>query len=653
MFYPQAMTEIELIVPEKDLLAVTSTLAHQGVFHQADAGYLSSETGLHSADSWQEKAAVYAALEREILGTMQASNIEEGQPMPADEAEMIEIDVARPLVEQIDREVQKVTEQLAAEQKKVEQLEGYLHQLEPVASIELDISRLRDLHYMFSMLGVIPVGNVERLRTSLARIPFVLLTLRQDSRKAVVWLVGTQQNSDILARAARSAYLNPLDLPDVYQGTPSEIIEALHTGIERAEEYIAEHKAMMNQLNRTHQQQMQMLLWRVRVSRMLAEAMGRFGKLRYTYLVVGWAPSSKLVALTQQLKQASQNILIETFPSARQGNVNERVPVALHNPGITGIFQQLVTTYGRPRYDEMDPTWLMTLTFPLLFGAMFGDVGHGLVLALLGWLISSRKIPALRSLANLGAIIATCGLAGALFGVLYGSVFGLENVLPAIWIRPMQNIMSILIAAIGAGVALLSIGFLLNIFNAWTARDWGRLWFDHNGIAGFVFYWSLIGLAAGALISGFPIHPVVFAVPAVLAGLVTMFSEALKRLIEEHRLVVEGGFGTYAIQAFFELFETLISFLSNSLSYVRVGAFAVAHAGLSAMVFILADLVGPSRGMGYWVVVALGNLFVIGFEGLIVGIQTMRLEYYEFFSKFFTGGGRLYKPLTLLSRADK
>jgi V/A-type H+-transporting ATPase subunit I len=110
---------------------------------------------------------------------------------------------------------------------------------------------------------------------------------------------------------------------------------------------------------------------------------------------------------------------------------------------------------------------------------------------------------------------------------------------------------------------------------------------------------------------------------------------------------VESGLGTYAIQAFFELFETAISFLSNSLSYVRVGAFAVAHAGLSGVIFILAEMVSPGKGIGYWIVVALGNLFIVGFEGLIVGIQTMRLEYYEFFSKFFTGGGMRYEPIAL------
>ena len=111
--------------------------------------------------------------------------------------------------------------------------------------------------------------------------------------------------------------------------------------------------------------------------------------------------------------------------------------------------------------------------------------------------------------------------------------------------------------------------------------------------------------------------------------------------------MIDGGVVTYAVQIFFEMFETLIGLVSNSLSYVRVGAFAVAHVGLSAVIFILASLVSPGRGVGYWVTLVLGNVFIIGFEGMIVGIQTLRLEYYEFFSKFFTGGGMRYQPLVM------
>jgi V/A-type H+-transporting ATPase subunit I len=652
MFYPQAMTDIKLIVPAQDMMAVTKALAGQGVFHQVDASYMSSEANSTPPESWQDKAAEYAVLERRILYVMKSLDVQEGTPSSFEQTSMIDIEIALPQVEQIEQEVNETNDQLASEQKKLEQIGNTLQQIEPLAGIDLDMGALRNSKHVFSMLGIIPSANIDRLQTSLARIPFVFLTLRQDKKKAVVWLAGPQNNSDILERAARSAYLNPVNLPAGYRGTPSEIMEALQTTIERTHQHITEQKETISQLHETHKQQLQALLWRVRGSRMLIEAVAHYGQLQYTYLIVGWVPNSKLEGLIERIKQVSEDILVEAFPSKRASS-RQNVPVALNNPKLLNPFQELVTTFAQPRYEELDPTFLIALTFPLLFGAMFGDVGHGLLLALLGGVLVSRKVPALRGLAGLGGLIMACGLVATLFGFLYGSFFGMENVLPALWIRPMDNIMQILLITIGAGVVLLSIGFFIGILNAWMARDWGRLFFAQNGIAGLVLYWSIIGLAVGFFVSGFPIPPLVFLILAAVSGLVVMLSEILERLIQGIHPLVEESPATYAIQVFFELFETMVSFLSNSLSYVRVGAFAVAHVGLSAVFFILAELVSPVHGIGYWVVIALGTVFIVGFEGLIVGIQSMRLEYYEFFSKFFTGGGIHYQPLSLIPPVDK
>jgi V/A-type H+-transporting ATPase subunit I len=273
---------------------------------------------------------------------------------------------------------------------------------------------------------------------------------------------------------------------------------------------------------------------------------------------------------------------------------------------------------------------------------MFGDVGQGLVLAVLGWLLANRKIKALNSLAGLGGLIAICGLSATVFGFLYGSIFGFEDILHPLWMQPLHNIMTLLILAIGAGIVLLIAGFIIGMFNSW-----GRFLFDRNGLAGFILYLSLITVVAQVFTKQTYIPMPILLVLIIISGVAVTLSEVLKRLVEGHRPLVVEGIGTYAVQAFFELFETLISFLSNSLSYVRVGAFAVAHAGLSSVIFILAELASKNHGVGYWMVVVLGNIFIIGFEGLIVGIQTMRLEYYEFFSKFFRGGGARYEPLQL------
>jgi V/A-type H+-transporting ATPase subunit I len=277
---------------------------------------------------------------------------------------------------------------------------------------------------------------------------------------------------------------------------------------------------------------------------------------------------------------------------------------------------------------------------------MFGDVGHGLLLAVFGALISSRKVRLLHSLAGLGGLITVCGVLAGIFGVLYGSVFGYEDVLPAVWLQPSQEPLQILTVAIGGGVVLLTLGFLIGIFNAIASRNWSHLIFGHNGIAGFMLYWSILGLGASA--AGPIAAPVVvFALMAGLAALAIMFSELLIRLVDGERPLIDGGIGTYAVQAPMELFETLISFVSNSLSYVRVGAFAIAHVVLSSVVFLLAGLISPAHGPGYWFVIAVGTIGIVLYEGLIVGIQAMRLSYYEFFSKFFAGGGMRFEPLTL------
>jgi len=653
MFYPSAMTEIELIVPSRDLLAVTKTLSNYGVFHQASNEHLHLDhsNGSGPASSWQEKAATYAALERRVQAIMQILNIDEGQPTKVSSEVMVEIDTIRPVVDRIEQEVRQTSDELVNSRKKLEQLEISLRQLEPVAEIDLDIGSLRSSRYLCWTLGLMPTANISRLQTSLERIPYVFRVLRQDAQNAVVWLAGTTDNADILDRAARSAYLNPLVLPEDSNGTPAEIIASLRQDSEATRQKIVELEKTLSRLGKEYKQELQILLWSIRASRLLTDAIVRFGRLRYTYLIVGWIPNTEVEGLTQQLKEVSKDALIQAFPSKRSDGQND-IPVALNNPKVFRPFQMLVTTYARPKYGEIDPTWLIALTFPVLFGAMFGDVGQGLVLTILGWLISRKKIKPLRSLAGLGDLIAICGVMATLFGFLYGSIFGFEHVIPALWMHPIENIMLILIIAIGAGVVLLSVGFILGIVNAWIARDWGHLIFDPHGIAGLVLYWSLLGLVARIAIPGLPVPSSVLVALAAISAVMIMFNELFKHLVARHRPLIEGGIGTYAIQAVFELFETVISLLSNSLSYVRVGAFAVAHAGLSQAIFILAALAGGTGSIGYWIVVFIGNLFIIGFEGLIVGIQTMRLSYYELFSKFFKGGGMRYEPLRM-PRAER
>ena len=645
MFFPKAMSEIELIVPSKDLLGVMKILSGHGVFQQADSNYQGLKATNGAANTWQDKASAYAALERRVQIVMQSLGVGEGQPPSADFQDVVEVEAVAPTLERIEADVKQVTERLADSKRRLEELQSALRQLEPVEDIELKLGSLKQSHYLNSMLGTMPAANVGRLQTSLARVPHLFLILRQDSQKPVVWLAGTQSNADVIERAARSAYLEPLALPEGYEGTPGEITKSINGELEEVRRKIEELQGKLRDLVLTHGAQLQTLLWEIHASRTLTDAIVRFGQLRHTYVMVGWVPTDYLEQLAHRIKLASRETIIETVPTSRHGD-NSNVPVALQNSKFLRPFQLLVTTYARPRYGELDPTWLIAITFPLLFGAMFGDVGHGVLLAALGALISSGKVKALKSLGGLGGLIIICGLLAAVFGFLYGSVFGYEDIIPALWIRPSHDPLTILAVAVGAGIILLTLGFLIGIFNAVVSRDWPHLIFGHNGIAGFLLYASALG-AVASLLGKIPVPFQFFVVLAIVAALMIMFSDLFIRLMEGERPLIEGGFAVFGIQSFMELFEAVITFLSNTLSYIRIGAFAIAHGVLSSVIFILAGLVGPKFGVGYWVVVVIGNVFIVGFEGLIVGIQAMRLSYYEFFSKFFTGGGMRFEPLSL------
>jgi V/A-type H+-transporting ATPase subunit I len=270
-----------------------------------------------------------------------------------------------------------------------------------------------------------------------------------------------------------------------------------------------------------------------------------------------------------------------------------------------------------------------------MYGMMFGDVGHGILLALAGVWLARRQ----GSLSWLGRIIVAVGVSGTLFGLLYGSLFGREDILPHLWLNPFDNIMAILLVSLGAGVILLCVGFFLSLATSWRSRDWGMLLFGETGLAGLVLYVSLTG-GGVALLQGIA-PPMPWWLLIVLASAAMIwFREPLSRIVEREPPFLEGG-GVQIVQSFFELFETLISYFTNSLSFVRLGAFAIAHAGLSQVVLILSE---GTSGLLRWLIIVLGALVIVGFEGLIVGIQTLRLEYYEFFGRFFQGGGVPFEP---------
>lgn len=208
----------------------------------------------------------------------------------------------------------------------------------------------------------------------------------------------------------------------------------------------------------------------------------------------------------------------------------------------------------------------------------------------------------------------------------------------------MEYINTLLIASIALGAGMITLVMLLNILNALRRRDVGKALFDPNGLSGIVFYWGAIFAILGIMgllpnVASFLYIAVVLVLPLVLIYL----KEPLSGLIQHRKDWKPEKPGEFFIENFFEMFEVLLSYLSNSVSFIRVGAFALNHAGMMLAVRVIAELLGA----GGPVVMVLGNIFVMCMEGLIVGIQVLRLEFYELFSRFFQGGGRAFEPFQI------
>ena len=360
------------------------------------------------------------------------------------------------------------------------------------------------------------------------------------------------------------------------------------------------------------------------------------------YILCGWMTEKDALAFQKDIQNDEK---IFCLMEDQKAPANKKPPTKLKNPKLFKPFEMYIKMYGLPAYNEIDPTWFVAITYSFIFGAMFGDVGQGLVLFLGGLVLYRTKHM------DLAGIISCAGVFSVFFGFMYGSFFGFEDILKAVWLKPMSKMMdvplvgklnAVFVVAIGFGMFIILICMIFNIINSVRRKDTEKTWFDSNAVAGLVFYGSIV-LTIGLFISGKKLPAtavlvIMFGVPLILMFL----KEPLTNLVEKKSEIFPEQKGMFFVQSFFELFEVLLSYLSNTLSFLRIGAFAVSHAAMMEVVLMLAG--ATNGGSPNWVVVVLGNIFVCAMEGLIVGIQVLRLEYYEIFSRFYSGNGREFQP---------
>lgn len=538
------------------------------------------------------------------------------------------------VLEQVTK-IEKVKEDL---QQMIEENEGTISQLEHMINAEVDFDTLFSCHYLQVRFGRIPTVNLDKLQYYGAQ-EFLFKTFHKGTKETYCMYMTTETKAPEIDNIFSSLYFERIHIPEFVHGTPEEALNVLKEEDETAKNYLV---VLDERIKDLFQQSIDEMNQIYSVSKKLNETYDAqkyvvvFGKNAAVY---GFAEDKDAEKIKNEF-ETIEDVHVEIKPA--MGDSRLTPPTKLKNNWFSRPFRMFVEMYGVPSYTDFDPTNLVAISYTFLFGMMFGDIGQGIVLSLIGYFFYKWKGM------QLGAVGMRLGISSTIFGFVFGSIFGSEALFEH-FMEPMflpmesENTMTLLMAAIATGVILIIISIAFNIILNLKKKHWGDLLFSQNGIAGLVFYVSVLLLVANMLVGlnlplGGPLYiGLLIAMPVIMIFL----KEPLSYKLEGEKMFPH-GFGAFFTEAFFELFEVMLTFIANTMSFLRVGGFVLSHAGMMMVVYTLAEMVagGTAITLSYLLVVVIGNAFVMCLEGMIVGIQVLRLEFYEMFSRYYEGKGK-------------
>lgn len=647
MFKPVPLVLVNIEVGEAYVSQATAVLTRLRIIHLVNL----VETPLgklgYMGELEQDLLARYERVGEEVDRMAQALEIvPQVVEIPPDLDPAKDIYRLEEAVAQISRQVAPLGQDLLKITGDLAILRRQQENLERLRPTEIDLEELVKLRFTYLAPGLIPTENLTKLEEALAHLHHALIPVAAAAPRTVILAAALSTDREVVDQALKGAFFEPMDLPPAARGSLEEVLAGMQTqtqALEKSqEEALARRAALREQLGLD----LVRLRNRVDLTRTLLKARVLFGKVDHAYLISGWISAhlaDKLKeAMAQELgEHAMVEVLTpEAIPGVREGIL--KIPILFNNPYLLRPFERLTTAYGTPGYREVEPTAFLAIGFLVMFGMMFGDVGQGAVLLSLGYLIFRKFI----RYTDYGIILMECGVSSMVFGVLYGSLFGIEGLLPVLWFAPLKNITYFMKISLIFGGGFISLGLILSFINALRLRQAGL---PAAELLAALFYWILAAVGLRYLLTGALVWDFWLALAVALGtlGLSGLFIwQRLRVSISEVKTQKE-GWGLQILEGAIEAIDGTIRYVANTISFIRISAFALAHAGLFIAVFSLAETLGRMGGGGvlYWVTIALGNAVIILLEGLVVSIQTMRLEYYEFLSKFFHGGGEPFSPL--------
>lgn len=545
----------------------------------------------------------------------------------------------------------------------VSRIENAYKEAMAFSNLKVSYSELEHLSFLSIRIGKIPAENIDSLKESVGS-EAVIISLGNDTSR-IMAVSSKKGRFSLDTELKRFGFVN-MEIPHDFKGIPEDALTSLRLKKDDAQRTLAILEEEKRNFAETHEANLKRLLASFSVAYQIFDIKNNLESTALVYRLAGWIPRDDVSMFMSELDQMTEGrIAIREYlpmevPSVISGK--EQVPVKLKHGKFVSSFERLIFSYGSPFYGTIDPTPFVAVFFTVLFGIMFGDCGQGLVFLLMGILMATKKIR-VGGWNKFAPIFMAIGCSSTIMGLITGEFFTNETLLRpfALWVTglfgtPRAPILKVMPSAspnsikivfgifgvtIALGFIINTIGLVINIINKILQKKWGSALFGKIGLAGALFFWYVVAFAIR--IAAFKHSPTMG--DWIIIGITLFFAafgEPFERLVDGKRPILENGFGAMVIGGIVELIEVVSTYLSNSISFVRVGAFALAHAVLGFIISMMAEECGMVGGI--FVLIA-GNAIVIVLEGMIVAIQVIRLQYYEFFSKFFSETGSEFKPL--------
>lgn len=539
--------------------------------------------------------------------------------------------------------VKHISESISEKNAKIAKLQDHLKNTGYLKNTGIKIEQMKKMAFISFRLLILSNENYKRLMLNIENVPSVVFQLAALDGNIVISVLTPESLEEEAERIFTSLNYRELELSEEFNGTAEEVIKQINDRINEEKTQVTELKNSVIALSETYKDTV------IRAHTLLelekkAEKVKQDSALGHSmFFIFGFVPESGMENMHNEFHQKFDNsviLIVDDVEESRNGHVP---PTKIRNNWLFKPFESLIGMYGTPSYGEKDPTPFFAISYMVLFGSMFGDLGQGLVILLAGLFIGYKMANK-----SFGGILTRLGASSMIFGALYGSIFGSEELIEPLLIRPMANINTMLVSAIVLGIILITVSYIYSLLNHYSSKNVEEGLFGREGLAGFLFFLTLLFAIGGKVTGRLGGIGIPIATMAVLL-LVMVFKQPLAGLLTGHRPYEESAMDYY-IEAGFGVIETVLSVASNIISFIRVGAFALNHVGLYIAFATMAKMLG-SKAEGI-IILVVGNIFIIGLEGLIVFIQSLRLEYYELFSKYYTGYGVEYKPTSLFNEGS-